>query len=171
MHHRQTFRTFHTNSDRFFLPYYGTGNLAVRRSALEAVGGFEEVRSGGDADLCWRIQLAGLGRFVAVDRITMDWIPRTATKDLLRQWARYGRSHAHLRVQYPRYGLTSGRPTVLRRIEGTMRVIASDLIRHRLPVGMAALDGLATWVHSGTLARELRRHDRAAQFSGRRAPA
>jgi GT2 family glycosyltransferase len=37
-----------------------TANGAVRREAFEAVGGFRErVRSGGDADLCWRLIAAG----------------------------------------------------------------------------------------------------------------
>lgn len=42
--------------------YAQTANCAVRRSAFEAVGGFPEpVRSGGDADLCWRLAAAGWG--------------------------------------------------------------------------------------------------------------
>jgi hypothetical protein len=37
-----------------------TANCAVRRDAFEGVGGFlEHVRSGGDADLCWRLAAAG----------------------------------------------------------------------------------------------------------------
>jgi hypothetical protein len=37
-----------------------TANCAVRRSAFDAVGGFREgVRSGGDADLCYRLAAAG----------------------------------------------------------------------------------------------------------------
>jgi glycosyltransferase involved in cell wall biosynthesis len=171
MHRRQTFRAYHTNGARFFLPFFPTGNLAVRRSALEAVDGFEEIRSGGDADLCWRIQLAELGAFVAVDQITMDYVPRASAKDLLGQWARYGRSQAHLRMRYQRYGLDSRPPTVWRRVEGTIRVIAVDLIRHRSPVSIAVLDGLATWVHNQYLARELRTRRRVTRVSGNRVPA
>jgi hypothetical protein len=41
-------------------PYAQTANCAVRRTAFEAVGGFPDpVRSGADADLCWRLQDAG----------------------------------------------------------------------------------------------------------------
>ena len=37
-------------------PYAQTAHCAVRRSAFEAVGGFrEDIRSGGDADLCFRL--------------------------------------------------------------------------------------------------------------------
>jgi cellulose synthase/poly-beta-1,6-N-acetylglucosamine synthase-like glycosyltransferase len=40
--------------------YAQTANCAVRRAAFEVVGGFRErVRSGGDADLCWRLVAAG----------------------------------------------------------------------------------------------------------------
>ena len=39
-----------------------TANAAVRRVALERAGGFEPgVRSGGDADMCFRVRAAGLG--------------------------------------------------------------------------------------------------------------
>jgi glycosyltransferase involved in cell wall biosynthesis len=47
-----------------FLPAGLSANLAVRRKALEAVGGFaEELFVGEDIDLCWRLQLDGY-RFV-----------------------------------------------------------------------------------------------------------
>jgi len=37
-----------------------TANAAIRREAFVAAGGFfEHVRSGGDADLCWRLRAAG----------------------------------------------------------------------------------------------------------------
>ena len=40
--------------------YAQTANCAVRREAFAAVGGFPDaVRSGGDADLCWRLAAAG----------------------------------------------------------------------------------------------------------------
>lgn len=41
-------------------PYAVTANVAVRREAFQAVGGWPDpVRSGGDADLCWRLVEAG----------------------------------------------------------------------------------------------------------------
>ncbi len=47
-----------------FLPAGLGANLAVRRRAFEAVGGFdEELVIGEDIDLCWRLQLRGF-RFV-----------------------------------------------------------------------------------------------------------
>jgi GT2 family glycosyltransferase len=42
------------------MPYAQTANGLVRRSAFEAAGGFADgIRSGGDADLCWRLQAGG----------------------------------------------------------------------------------------------------------------
>ncbi len=73
-----------------FLPFLPTCNLAVRRAALEAVDGFREVRSGGDLDLCWRVQLAGLGDLRVVDGARVDWLPRAGVGEVVRQWHRYG---------------------------------------------------------------------------------
>ena len=43
-----------------FLPAAGSGNLAIRRSAFEDIGGFTpELMTGEDFDLSWRAQLAG----------------------------------------------------------------------------------------------------------------
>lgn len=42
-----------------FKPFGITANLLVRRRAWEEVGGFLEVRSGGDADFGWRLAAAG----------------------------------------------------------------------------------------------------------------
>jgi GT2 family glycosyltransferase len=43
------------------IPTAPSGNLLVRRSAFERIGGFQEgIRSGGDVDLCRRLQKAGL---------------------------------------------------------------------------------------------------------------
>jgi glycosyltransferase involved in cell wall biosynthesis len=76
------------------LPYFPTCNLGVRREVFARVGGFTDVRSGGDAELCWRIQDAGLGE-LAVDReIRVRWVPRDHLRGLAAQMARYGRSAA-----------------------------------------------------------------------------
>ena len=43
-----------------YLPHAGGGNLGVKRSVFEAVGGFDEsMRHLCDTDFCWRVQLAG----------------------------------------------------------------------------------------------------------------
>jgi GT2 family glycosyltransferase len=84
-----------------YLPFGVTANLLVRRAALEQAGGFAEgIRSGGDADLCWRLQEAGW---------TLEHRPRAAVvhehraslRALLRQYARYGGGTPWLSERHP----------------------------------------------------------------------
>ena len=78
-----------------------TANAAVRRAAFDQVGGFEErVRSGGDADLCFRVRAAGwtLERRneAAVVHHNRQTIPR-----MLAQRARHGAGAAWLAQRWP----------------------------------------------------------------------
>jgi cellulose synthase/poly-beta-1,6-N-acetylglucosamine synthase-like glycosyltransferase len=100
-------QSFHTRQylAHRFLPYFPTCNLAVRRTAFREVGGFRPIRSGGDADLCWRIQLAHLGRLVASPATTMTWVPRDSSAAFLEQWHRYGQGMATLECFYRDAGL------------------------------------------------------------------
>lgn len=83
------------------LDFYPTANLGVRRSAFIEVGGFRDMRSGADADLCWRIQKAELGVLKADLTPLMEWAPRSSFRDLMEQWYRYGKSTAYLEWVYP----------------------------------------------------------------------
>jgi GT2 family glycosyltransferase len=81
--------------------YAQTANAAVRRAAFEQVGGFEErVRSGGDADLCFRLREAGWDLeerpFAVVTHRN-----RTTLRALARQRARHGAGAAWLHALYP----------------------------------------------------------------------
>ncbi|MEW1958809.1 glycosyltransferase [Kineococcus sp. NPDC059986] len=89
----------------FFLPYLPTCNLAVRRSDFDAVDGFSSVRSGGDADLCWRLQRTTGHRLDVVPDVLMEWVPRDAARQLLEQNYRYGKSHHGLRRDWSGRGL------------------------------------------------------------------
>ena len=77
-------------------------NLAVRRSCLEAIGGFrEEFRTAGDdVDVCWRLLAAGgVLRFVPAAFV---WHHRRATVSAyLRQQRGYGRAEALLMKYWP----------------------------------------------------------------------
>lgn len=78
-----------------------TANAAVRRAAFDQVGGFEErVRSGGDADLCFRVRAAGweLERReeAAVVHRNRQTVPR-----MLAQRARHGAGAAWLAQRWP----------------------------------------------------------------------
>jgi GT2 family glycosyltransferase len=83
--------------------YGQTANAAVRRDAFVAVGGFvEHVRSGGDADLAFRLRASGYGserRMGAVVRHP----PRSTLGAMLRQFARYGSGAQWLHDRYPEF--------------------------------------------------------------------
>ena len=82
-------------------PFAQTANAAVRRTAFDQIGGFEEsVRSGGDADLCFRLRAAGWElerrpQAAAVHR-NRATIPR-----MLAQRARHGAGAGWLATRWP----------------------------------------------------------------------
>jgi GT2 family glycosyltransferase len=81
--------------------YAQTANCAVRRSAFEAVGGFrEDIRSGGDADLCFRLRAAGWG-LESRDRAEVMHRSRPTVRRLLRQRLRHGSGAGWLDREYP----------------------------------------------------------------------
>jgi len=100
----------YTRSRRFFRQDAGflseagtaaTGNLLVRRSAFEAVGGFAEgIRSAGDVDLCRRLRAADwtleVRRWAVVSHHHRDSLP-----SLLSAVARYGAGSRWLDQRYP----------------------------------------------------------------------
>ncbi len=78
-----------------------TANAAVRRTAFEEVGGFEEsVRSGGDADLAFRLRAAGWGMESRPDA-TVTHLNRTTLPALLRNRGRHGSGAAWLDRRHP----------------------------------------------------------------------
>jgi GT2 family glycosyltransferase len=96
---RATMSQLHTLDGEW--AYVQTANCAVRREAFEAVGGFcETVRSGGDADLCFRLRAAGW-RFEPRDEASVVHRSRRAMRALLRQQARHGSGAAWLDRTYP----------------------------------------------------------------------
>jgi GT2 family glycosyltransferase len=81
--------------------YAQTANCAVRRTAFEEVGGFvEEIRSGGDADLCFRLRAAGW----ELEPRPEAEVGHHTRRDLLaflRQRARHGSGAAWLERRHP----------------------------------------------------------------------
>ncbi len=78
-----------------------TAHLAVRREAFEAVGGFEDrVRSGGDADLCWRLRDAGWGIESRPCAVAVHH-GRARVGGLLAQRVRHGTGAAWLARRWP----------------------------------------------------------------------
>ncbi len=81
--------------------YAPTGNLLVRRAAFERVGGFAEgIRSGGDVDLCWRIQGEGL-ELERRPHATVAHRHREDLRSFLAMLARYGAGSSWLNERYP----------------------------------------------------------------------
>lgn len=87
-----------------FLPYAPTCHLLARRGAIEAMGGFAEVRGGGDVDLCWAVQHAGLGELRPARDAVLEWVPRETMTALREQYGRYGRNYGRLAAAWAPLG-------------------------------------------------------------------
>ena len=85
-------------------------NLAIRKSALEAIGGFDPIyrAAGDDVDICWRLREAG-GRLRFIPG-AMVWHHRRYTVSAyLRQQCGYGKAEALLMKKHPqRFGWLGG---------------------------------------------------------------
>jgi O-antigen biosynthesis protein len=95
-------------------------NMAFRRKALEAIGGFDPVfrTAGDDVDVCWRIQERGwtLGFCPAA----MVWHhPRNSVWRYCKQQRGYGRAEALLEAKWPERYNSAGHHTFQGRIYGT----------------------------------------------------
>jgi len=77
-------------------------NMAFRRSALEAVGGFDEQFrvAGDDVDVCWRVRQRGWT--LGFSPAAMVWHHRrNSVRGYLRQQLGYGRAETMLQRKYP----------------------------------------------------------------------
>ncbi|MDY7023843.1 MAG: glycosyltransferase [Cyanobacteriota bacterium] len=80
-----------------FLPYGQTANLAVRRSIFEQVGLFRPyLTTGGDADICWRIQQQTAYKVYFAQNAILKHRHRSTLQELRSQWRRYGKSNRYL---------------------------------------------------------------------------
>jgi GT2 family glycosyltransferase len=109
-------------------PFGATANLLVRKAAWADVGGFVEgIRSGGDVDLCWRVQEAGW-KLVYRDGARVEHIHREQLLPLLRQYLRYGAGRAWLERRYPSVPRASRH---LRLLVAAPALIVGNLLRGR----------------------------------------
>ncbi len=80
-----------------YKPFGKTANLGVRRSVLEEIGLFRPyLTTGGDADLCWRIQQTTHWQFEVAPTAIVEHRHRHDWYEFQKQWQRYGRSHQYL---------------------------------------------------------------------------
>lgn len=103
-----------------YLPAGLGANMAVRRAAFEAVGGFDEaLLIGEDLDLCWRMQLSGYRLERRMDAV----VAKRARPgyDIFRQALCYGRSDPVLFRRFHAHGMP-------RRVRHTVKVWAWLLI-------------------------------------------
>lgn len=84
-----------------YLPMSFGCNLAVRRSAFDAVGGWDESfpTAGGDVDFCWRIQEAGYRYGYAPDAM-VAYRFRTGIRETFEQASEYGCAEARVARQH-----------------------------------------------------------------------
>ncbi|MEM7554953.1 MAG: glycosyltransferase [Cyanobacteria bacterium P01_A01_bin.84] len=93
---QETLSQKHTLANSF-CPYGQTANLAVRYMALMKVGLFRPyLTTGGDADICWRIQQDNIGCIEFAPDAIVKHRHRATIKELASQWRRYGRSNRYL---------------------------------------------------------------------------
>lgn len=84
-----------------FCSYGATANLAIRRQALEQVGLFRPyLTTGGDVDMCWRIQRQSSWQFYCAEQAIVQHRHRATLQELLNQWRRYGCSHQYVQELY-----------------------------------------------------------------------
>ena len=80
-----------------FCPYGQTANLGIRLSALKQVGLFRPyLTTGGDADICWRVQRDGNWEIRYAPEAVIRHQHRQTLQDLYAQWYRYGKSNRYL---------------------------------------------------------------------------
>jgi glycosyltransferase involved in cell wall biosynthesis len=121
--------------EHLFLPYVPTACLAIRRDDLVRLGGFDGARSGGDADLCWRAQQAGMGT-IAASPIGMWSRPRNSSDEVVEQFRRYAQSAWELQLRYGFRGDPPEPPSVA----GTSWRTVRNLARLWREPGVALLD-------------------------------
>ena len=103
-----------------FCPYGPTANIAIRLQVLKQVGLFRSyLTTGGDADLCWRIQQQSHWQLHFAEQAIVQHRHRSQLQELISQWRRYGRSHKYLHELHG-IDLTSDMPTYqyVRRLGG-----------------------------------------------------
>ena len=126
--------------------YIQTANCAIRRRAFEEVGGFQDdIRSGGDADICLKLRAAGW-QIEPRPRARVMHASRRRLGRLLRQRARMGAGAAWLNKRHPGAFPARRLPGLAKWTLGSFaRASRAMLAGRRDEVILAALDPLTVW--------------------------
>ena len=111
--------------------YALTANVAVRREAFEALGGFaDDVRSGGDADFCFRARDSGW----ALERRSGARVchpVRGSLNAMLRVFVRYGAGCEWVRERYPAFSPPTPLTRMLLRVAAAVGRVPTAAVRGR----------------------------------------
>ncbi|MEU4160901.1 glycosyltransferase [Actinoplanes sp. NPDC026670] len=129
-----------------------TSNLSVRKTAFQAIGGFDEntytVVGGEDVDLGVRLDAAGYGTAGHPAPVVVhatDGITRL--HQFRRKLFLYGRACVYNCARQPEYTRWRPNPTTIALAAGA---VAALLPRHRLPLLLTAAAGTALWFGNDT---------------------
>jgi cellulose synthase/poly-beta-1,6-N-acetylglucosamine synthase-like glycosyltransferase len=80
-----------------FRPFFQTANVAFRREVFAEAGLFRShLKTGGDADMCWRVQELTDYELRSAEKAVVRHHHRSTLKGLQEQFTRYGRSAVYL---------------------------------------------------------------------------
>ncbi|OKH40217.1 glycosyltransferase [[Phormidium ambiguum] IAM M-71] len=84
-----------------FCPYGQTANLAIRKEIFTQTGLFRPyLTTGGDADICWRIQRETQWKIQFAPNAIVQHRHRSTIGEFQSQWRRYGKSNRYLHELY-----------------------------------------------------------------------
>ena len=119
-------------------------NLAVTKSAFDAIGGFDPQfhTAGDDVDFCWRLRAAGFRLGFAPGAFVWHW-RRPAIRAFLRQQTGYGRAERLLIAKHPEKFSKRGGAKWQGFVYGggPVRVMANSIIYHG-PMGAAGYQAI-----------------------------
>ncbi len=91
-----------------YLPYAQTANAGFRREVFEQIGNFDpEMKSGGDADFCWRMQKQTSYQLRFFPEAVVYHKHRDTVKGLFKQFQKYEYGRKYWFFRYPEYPLSS----------------------------------------------------------------
>jgi GT2 family glycosyltransferase len=143
--HRSTMSQVNTLGGRW--GFAQTASCAVRRTAFEGVGGFrDDIRSAGDADLCYRLRGGGW-EIESREAAESVHISRPTLRKLARQRLRHGSGSAWLDREYPGSAPGHGNwPGLLKwTLQSAGRTGVDALLGRREIATIAFVDLLVLW--------------------------